>query len=318
MPKISVIIPVYNAEELLLKCIESILAQTYTDWELILVDDGSPDNSGSICDDYVTKDQRIKVIHKPNGGVSSARNTGIDIATGEWLCFVDSDDWVEKTYLEDFGVVNNLSDIIICGYKKVRDGVVTLKTIVPLTSDTDKLMCLAEDYNIINSPCFKLYRTNIVTKYKIRFDQNISYGEDHLFSLTYLTHTSNISNVESCGYNYRETGQESLTNRDIPLNHLLYYSKHCIELQQESSCHTRSYEQACNRRNVSVLVRVYKAMANSDYDRKRVISVMPDSMLRNLGISGLSLTETVFALLAKVSPYLVVCLYRLRFRLLGN
>ena len=93
MPKISIIVPVYNAEQWLERCIESIVAQTYADWELLLVDDGSNDRSGDICDRYAASDPRIQAFHKPNGGVSSARNLGLDHAQGEWITFVDSDDY---------------------------------------------------------------------------------------------------------------------------------------------------------------------------------------------------------------------------------
>lgn len=93
MPKISIIVPVYNVEKYLEKCVRSILAQTFTDFELILVDDGSPDSSGAMCDQFAEQDQRVKVIHKENGGLSDARNAGIELATGEYLGFVDSDDY---------------------------------------------------------------------------------------------------------------------------------------------------------------------------------------------------------------------------------
>ena len=98
---ISVIVPVYNVEKYLSKCVESILAQTYKDLEIILVDDGSPDNCGAMCDEYAKRDSRVRVIHKENGGVSSARNLGIDAAHGEYICFVDSDDWIETDYFEE-------------------------------------------------------------------------------------------------------------------------------------------------------------------------------------------------------------------------
>ena len=100
MPKISVIVPVYNVEKYLHRCVDSILAQTFTDFELLLINDGSKDSSGVICDEYAAKDSRVLVFHKENGGVSSARNMGLDNAKGEWISFVDSDDWVEKEYLE--------------------------------------------------------------------------------------------------------------------------------------------------------------------------------------------------------------------------
>ena len=98
MPEISVIVPVYNVERYLTRCIDSILAQTYQNFELILVDDGSTDGSGTLCDSYMKKDSRIKVIHKKNGGLSDARNSGIDAAEGEFLSFIDSDDWVRPDF----------------------------------------------------------------------------------------------------------------------------------------------------------------------------------------------------------------------------
>ena len=97
---ISVIVPVYNVEKYLNKCIDSIINQTYKNLEIILVDDGSQDSSGKICDEYTKKDNRIKVIHKENGGVSSARNIGLNNATGEWIAFIDADDWVDEEYLQ--------------------------------------------------------------------------------------------------------------------------------------------------------------------------------------------------------------------------
>lgn len=109
-PKISVIVPVYNAEKWLRRCVDSILAQTYTDFELLLVDDGSTDGSGAICDEYATLDARIRPFHKPNGGVSSARNLGLDNARGEWICFVDSDNWMAKNSLESLLTVDSVAE----------------------------------------------------------------------------------------------------------------------------------------------------------------------------------------------------------------
>ena len=120
MPKVSVIVPVYRAEKYIKECIESIINQTFEDFELLLVDDGSPDNSGAICDEYALKDSRIRVFHKENGGVSSARNEGIYKSNGEWLCFVDSDDIIEQTYLKDFDLNIIACDWYMQGYKKIK------------------------------------------------------------------------------------------------------------------------------------------------------------------------------------------------------
>lgn len=124
MPKISVIVPVYKVEKYIHRCVDSILNQTFTDFELILVDDGSPDNCGKICDEYAEKDNRIHVIHKENGGLSDARNVGIDWAfehsDSEWITFIDSDDWIHPRYLELLynAVVETNSAICICGYEE--------------------------------------------------------------------------------------------------------------------------------------------------------------------------------------------------------
>ena len=124
MPTISVIVPVYKVEKYIHRCVDSILAQTYTDFELILVDDGSPDSCGAICDEYAQKDSRVVVIHQENGGLSAARNAGIDWAfansDSKWLTFIDSDDWIHAVYLEQLlnAAVSHGAPISICGYEE--------------------------------------------------------------------------------------------------------------------------------------------------------------------------------------------------------
>ena len=122
IPKISIIIPVYKVEEYLNRCLDSIIIQTFTDWECILIDDGTPDISGKICDEYVSKDNRFIVIHQENAGVSAARNAGLDIARGEYITFVDSDDWVEPNFLEEQykDIVSDDYDVCICGFVGCR------------------------------------------------------------------------------------------------------------------------------------------------------------------------------------------------------
>ena len=121
---VSVIVPIYKVEFYLGKCVDSIINQTYSNLEIILVDDGSPDNCGKICDEYKQKDNRIKVIHKQNGGLSDARNAGIDIATGRYIVFIDSDDYINNKMIEYLysGITNNNADVSVCGVKKVKDG----------------------------------------------------------------------------------------------------------------------------------------------------------------------------------------------------
>ena len=127
MPKISVIIPVYKVEQYLPECLDSIINQTYKNLEIICIDDGSPDNSGKILDEYASKDNRIRVIHKENGGISSARNAGLDIATGDWISFVDSDDWLDiNTYEKLLSSADEANtDIVMFGNCSVNNGIYT-------------------------------------------------------------------------------------------------------------------------------------------------------------------------------------------------
>lgn len=225
MSKISVIVPVYKVEQYIGRCIESILAQTFRDFELIIVDDGSPDNSGAICDEYADKDNRIKVIHKKNGGVSSARNAGIEVATGEWLCFVDGDDIIAPTYLSDFDLRDE-ADIYIQGYVKICSGAVVEHHNFKGFNKKGlfEIISYAEENSIINSPCFKLFRRGIIDKFGIKFDANISYGEDHLFSLEYILHICSAHYTYGEGYMYRIGESESLTKRAVPFKEITYYS----------------------------------------------------------------------------------------------
>lgn len=123
MPLISVIVPIYKVEKYIDRCVESILAQSFAEFELILVDDGSPDSCPQICDEYAKKDSRISVIHKKNGGLSDARNAGIDVAEGEWLAFIDSDDYVHEDYLKTLynAAIENDADLVVCDFVRVDE-----------------------------------------------------------------------------------------------------------------------------------------------------------------------------------------------------
>ena len=137
MDLISVIVPVYNVEKYLRRCIDSIINQTYTNLEIILVDDGSPDNCGKICDEYADKDSRIKVIHQQNGGLSAARNAGLDIATGDYIGFVDSDDYIAPEMYEKLyeALVQSDADVSICNFQRVDEEGNRLKTREKINND---------------------------------------------------------------------------------------------------------------------------------------------------------------------------------------
>lgn len=206
MATVSIIVPVYNTEQFLRKCIDSILSQTYTDWELILVNDGSKDNSGKICDEYEKTDKRIKVVHKPNGGVSSARNLGLSLAQGEYVCFIDADDWVESTYLEDFQLDKVKSDFYVSGasydvYDKVYS---QLKYKRQFCKDIQEIkeQFIAQHLDGNGYPWGKIYNAEIICKNKLLFNEALSINEDHIFVFQYYSKIRNLYIVSSNKYHY--------------------------------------------------------------------------------------------------------------------
>lgn len=220
-PLISVIVPVYNVEKFLNQCVDSILAQTYKNFELILVDDGSKDKSGDICDDYAKNDTRIRVFHKENGGVSSARNYGLDNAQGEYVCFVDSDDWVDETYIEDM-VKFGEYDLVMQGMKFNNKAWKYTKKLYNSTIEILQALTLSVEKRdfLFNGPYSKLYRFNIIRNKKLKFNEKIWLGEDFLFNINYLGFARNAYLANTCSYNYRTT-PDSLTHKFAPIDDLL-------------------------------------------------------------------------------------------------
>ncbi len=222
MPKISIIVPVYKVEQYLSRCIESILAQTFTDFELILVDDGSPDRCPQICDEYGKRDKRIKVIHKENGGLSDARNTGIDIATGEFIAFVDSDDWIVNDIYEYALKIQEQYNADIVEFRKKRvkseqEAIIEKekdeKGQVILSSGLDMLPRIHQDKIEGNIAVWnKLFRRSIFDT--LRFEVGRIY-EDTLL----MPHVFFIANIyvfcDKIGYFYFQGNRNSITHRDF-------------------------------------------------------------------------------------------------------
>ena len=199
-PAISIIVPVYNVEKYLERCLNSILKQSFTNWECILIDDGSKDKSSSICDFFADKDRRFKVIHQKNQGVSQARNTGIDLATGEWIAFVDSDDWIENSMLQDLynAAIDNKADAILCGYYRTNG-----KRKVEEYRFNRGWFKIPDDLVIqLNSTWGKLFKTSIIKNNNIRFPLRITYCEDACFTFYYFLISAKIYAIEKSLYNY--------------------------------------------------------------------------------------------------------------------
>jgi glycosyltransferase involved in cell wall biosynthesis len=231
-PKISCIVPVYNASKYLNQCVDSILNQTYSNFELLLINDGSTDNSGEICDLKASSDERIQVYHIKNKGVSSARNTGIKESKGEYICFIDSDDWInQNTFLEIFkNLINNNTDFVIWGMK-LRYANYAKELNVPNCNyysklDDIRLLLVKIDLaGLLESPCNKLYSNIIIKKNNLFFDEEVSYLEDMKFNCNYIQKINSISSINNPFYNYRKEINSSSLSKNYPLN--------LVELTQE-------------------------------------------------------------------------------------
>lgn len=205
MAQISVIVPIYKVEAYLNKCVESIVRQTYTDLEIILVDDGSPDTCPQMCDDWADKDSRIKVVHKENGGLSDARNAGLAVATGEYISFIDSDDWIEPGFMEVLldAITNTGADIAECGTRLVDEagnklsgrGVKADETL----SSVDALVRLVNEAGIFQTVWNKLYRRSVIGD--ILFEKG-KYNEDDYFSYQVFDRAKKVTIVSKPMYNY--------------------------------------------------------------------------------------------------------------------
>ena len=217
MDMISVIVPIYNSEKYLEECIKSILNQSYRDFELLLIDDGSKDSSGEICKRYELKDTRVKYVHKTNGGVSSARNEGIKLATGKYIAFVDSDDIVKDNMLEV--LFSKHADFAMCGYELYDDinkQILNQFVCTKLDGDVRELANNVSDYLLppyLLGPCFKLFDKEIIKKYDIQFPPELSYGEDAIFVFKYLLHCKTVGISSYIGYVYRKYGNETLSGK---------------------------------------------------------------------------------------------------------
>lgn len=232
MGKISVVITVFNDEKFLDTSVRSIQNQTYRDWELILVDDGSTDRSGEICDEYVGKDDRIRVVHQQNLGYSGARNTGLELVTGDYVMFVDSDDWIEPDALRAAydGIVREEADYAIGGVNFIyytdesRKTVDHIDTGVPESAYSFHMKNLAVEgkklWNICG-PMFycvwsRLFKMEIIRNYHLRFNTSLKLQEDVNFTFCYMYHTDKVFVSNRVFYNYcREIDKDDTAEKPI-------------------------------------------------------------------------------------------------------
>lgn len=214
IPLISIIIPIYNAEKYLKKNIDSILKQTYKNFELLLINDGSTDSSLKICTEYAKTDVRIKIFSQKNSGPSSARNKGLEYATGEYVCFIDADDYVEESYLSSFiNALSNNTDIVIGGYYCQRfNGNEILEQYskqVECIADISSTIMSLKETNLFGFLWNKLYRKQIFDDNQIRFDTSLFSMEDEHMLLQYFSKAKKICIIPNCHYHYSEPDWEN-------------------------------------------------------------------------------------------------------------
>lgn len=302
MPQISIIVPVYNVELYLEKCIDSILNQIFKDFELILVDDGSTDSSGKICDEYALKDRRVKVIHKKNGGQSSARNTGIDIAQGNYIGFVDSDDWIEPDMYEVLykNCKNNNCDIGVIGinfvYKDKRRQ--SLQYPLQKWNKKEAMLKLIEHKYFGNYFCSKLFSKKLFKE--IKFKEEIIY-EDIDLMYKIINKAEYVIAEGVFKYNYLQREGSTVRNKDINYDEF-YVKKERIEFLKKYYPNTLNYAEKDlfftalksleNSRNteksfedvIKVLKKYYKYMFSMDLNYKTKILLTLLKINKNLYI----------------------------------
>lgn len=214
-PLVSVIVPVYNTELFIERTIQSLLEQTYSNIEIILVDDGSTDSSGEICDSFARNHERIKVYHNVNNGVSYTRNYGLHVAHGEYVHFVDSDDKLPNDFVEKMlhNMISNDSDVVFCGLARVFEYQEFLIRLEDRTYSIDDyfVQLYKGDRFTTTSSCIGMYKMQIIRDYGIRFPEELRCGEDAVFVIDYMKHAKKISSIKDTVYYYMYDNEKSAT-----------------------------------------------------------------------------------------------------------
>lgn len=297
--KISVIVPVYNAEKFLSKGLDALIAVKTSALEIILVDDGSTDNSGIICDQYADRDRRIKVVHKVNGGISTARNAGINVATGTHISFLDADDYFDKELFFDLiPVITQYDpDCIDFGYKYINDfqevtynmhgmpkmclfnrHVIKEKILPPLLNLTDSKQNFIFDFSVN-----KIYKSSILTKYGIRFNEQRRTWEDRLFVVEYLGRCNTFYSMDKCYYNYVSvpnslSRQFTLAYFDIIIENYKYYAE---KFGAQYNFNTQYVWNYWSKAIENMIQRAIKECENKVALKKKVMEILTDEIVRN-------------------------------------
>lgn len=238
MSRVSIIIPIYNVREYLQECIESVLNQTYADIEILLIDDGSEDNSSEICDKYAKQSNKIKVFHIKNGGVSNARNLGIKEASGKYIMFVDSDDVIDSQMVEKMVANVGSQDMAICGYWEKFFNKNVKHQIANIVTDIDKEKAITDIFEREGYGGYlwnKIFIANIIKENEIKFNKHIYMCEDLYFVINYMRFCKKIRILPECMYYYRMRKSSMIWKKEKSKFESLFiaYSKIYEILKQE-------------------------------------------------------------------------------------
>lgn len=306
---VSVIVPVYNSEKWIERCILSILEQTYRDLELLLIDDGSADSSRKIIDGYSGRDSRVRVVKNTNHGPGYSRNIGIELAGGEYVVFVDSDDFIKKNYLETLiqAVNGDKLDLVISAYQEVEEiegkpviqnmHRLSKKVISSLTGDIEADFYKIRDY--VNSPCLKLFRTSILKEFSVRFPEDMISGEDLVFNLRYFNHIRRYRYIPYSGYYYRKN-EASITHR-VTLERFESMLKAFHELETYANANNVLWADRIIAEDVYRIVQQYTEMDEND------------SLGRYLYLADRLEEKRTFARLDNPKKTVILLLYKLHF-----
>lgn len=235
-PLISIIVPVYNMEAYLGPCVDSLLSQTFRDFELLLVDDGSSDGSYALCKTYAGQDSRVLVVRQSNGGVSQARNAGLALARGTFVCFVDADDWVEKDWLEQLMSRMEDLDILFFGFswdysdgssRSVSVGDCRVADREGVERCMLRLRVNEAHENLFGFTFNKLFKTSLIRRHQLQFLPDVQLGEDEIFTLQYCMHAGSLGVVSLPLYHYRQRPGSLIHQKDTARSVLCKY--HVVE-----------------------------------------------------------------------------------------
>ncbi len=280
-PKISVIVPVYKAEKYIRRCLDSIVAQTFTNWECILVDDGSPDNSGKICDEYAERDGRFRVIHQANAGVSAARQKGLENCIGEYVIHTDPDDWVEDAYLEKLyeKAKSTDADIVMCDFEKICKNKIIISSQKHSSYKNSDLIKDILEANAISGVLWnKLIRRDSIKNNNVKFLPQMNLSEDVFFICSLLLYGIKVVHVPMVLYHYDTVSNPNSFNKKIQKTHII--SRMILINELSPKLTEQKYATALYKRKAMVKYMIF-AVHCSEFDLVNTYSEINKQYINN-------------------------------------